>query len=430
MTGAALVNSFKALLQTTLEAIRQGGGTGLLRLSSLICSDNPYRPVKLSGPSANLFHADRPLSDRVTFRLVGRVVLGPGVAGPVSVRFTAPVRDNPQLAGRTETILPLEADGRLNLELMVVFNKPTPRKVQFKVEVIASSGVLETRTVRVELVDLTGFLELIGPKEPANPSGLSFLASVRKILLPADKVFNVAIGRAAAVPAIFQVGSAPAQRLQAYKELLADGGLVDIAHAIVGIEGANRFDPRPRLPIPRVDLKVTWAGDLGSVVQEWIWDTYYLEKPNARTLEEFLAELAGEFELVGDIDGVNLAEGYQPDLSLSENLQRYYAQDAKNRFALFVANTRRDDDSPALTLEPLVPPRLTSESRSFIAEQTHDFASRALGFVLLQSLRFPDKTYLPDPARAALDPNSPEVQRVTSAFVNFLERGLQPPPPP
>ncbi len=424
MTGAALVDAFKALLQTTLEAIRQGGGTGVLRLSSIICSDSPNRPVKLGGPSANLFHADRPLSDRVTFRLVGRVVLDPSMSGPVTVRLTARPVDNPQLAGRIEITQPLEADGRLNLELTIIFNDPTPRKVQFEVQAIGSSGVLETRTVHVELVDLIGFLETIAPREPATPSGLSFLAAVRKLLLPAA-IFNLAIGRAATVTSLFPLGSTPAQRLKEYKELLANGHLVDIAHAIIGVEGAKRFDPRPRLPIQRVDLVVTWAGDLGSAVQEWIWATHYLEDPNAGTLETYLAELVDDSELLGDIDGVNLAAAYQPNLNLAENLRRYYAQDATKRFSLFIANTLRDDGSPALALIPGAPPRLTADARSFIAEQTSRFATQALVSALVESPRFPDKTYLPDPARAALEPDSSEVQRATDLFANFLEQRLK-----
>ena len=46
------------------------------------------------------------------------------------------------------------------------------------------------------------------------------------------------IGRAATVTSLFPLGSTPAQRLKEYKELLANGHLVDIAHAIIGVEAA------------------------------------------------------------------------------------------------------------------------------------------------------------------------------------------------
>ena len=387
--------------------------------------------MQLGGPSANLLHADQPLPDRVTFTFKGKVNLDPNQAGPVDVRITADLSDNPQLTGRVETILPVGPDGGLDHKLTLFFNKPTPRELHFEATVIGPAGLLAERTIRLELVDLTGFLSLIEPLAPAIPS-LDFVASVRKNLLP-NPLFNVAIGRAAAVKSIFPEGTYSAQRLQAYKLLLAGGSLVDIGHVIIGIEGAARSDPQPRwliprvdLVIPRVDFVVSWAGDLGSAVQEWLWAKYYLKKPNTGpTPEALLDELASKPGLVGDLDGVNLAAAYQTNLSLAENLQRYYDQDAENRFALFLDNTRRDDGSQALTLEPNAAPRLTSQSRTFIAEQSSNFATLALLQALLSTPRFKDKTHEPDEVRAALQPDSPEFQLVTDYFAEFLEHGLQ-----
>jgi hypothetical protein len=106
-------------------------------------------------------------------------------------------------------------------------------------------------------------------------------------------------------------------------------------------------------------------------------------------------------------------------------VRRYYEQDADDRFRLFLANTRRDDGTVALALEPGGAPRLTTESRAFIAQKSADFALYGLLQALISTPRFKDKNFLPEPARLALQVDSPEFQRVTTYFVDLLEQGLR-----
>lgn len=423
MTSGALVTALQTLLEETLGAVRRNTASGALQLSSIVCSAYSEDPVLFGGGGANLLHADRPLPEQVTFTFKGRIDLPAGEAGPVQLRATADLLDNPQLIGRVDTILPVSEHGLFSHDLTLIFNSPTPRVLKFEARLIGPAAVLAVQPVEVVLADLEGFLAQIEPFTPATPT-IDFLTAVRRVVFT-NPLFDLAISRGRGVKPLLPKGSRESEKLKAHKALLAGGRLVDISHVIIGIEGADRFDPRPLVPIPRVDLVLTWSGDLGSVVQKWIWDTYYLQEPGAGSLEKYLTKYASVHGMIGDIDAVNLAASYREDLSLTDNLRRYYEQDADDRFRLFLANTRRDDGTVALALEPGGTPRLTAESRAFIAQKSADFALYGLLQALISTPRFKDKNFLPEPARLALQVDSPEFQRVTTYFVDLLEQGLR-----
>lgn len=424
-----------------------GALLGLLELLGLVQSKQPsVKPAltsvslghlgtamfPLSGPRAGLIDSEVPFPNPLRATIQGQVVVEVGVSDPPSFSsLTVSVHldrvSNPDLIGAIDVILPVQADGQFSHQLTAFFRTdgPTPRRLEGVVSVRSGQGVLGSAVLPLELVDLEGFAQLVEKHERSKPapSRLEFLASIRKVFLPAS-LFNALIGRHADVRQFF-LSLPDHDRLTAYAHLSYGGERISIGHVLVGVEGAKRWDPQPRLPVPRVDLVVTWAGDLGSAIQEWAWETYYLALAHPRSLDEFTALLCSRADLLGDIDGVNLAASYDPARPLAVNLRRYYRQQSGQRFSAFLANTLKEEDgSNALSIEPSQPPRFTTSSREFIAQQVVDFATMALLQQLISDPRFPDKTFTPAPVRDLLRPQSPEVQRVAGLFVSLVEAGL------
>jgi GH25 family lysozyme M1 (1,4-beta-N-acetylmuramidase) len=299
--------------------------------------------------------------------------------------------------------------------------------------------------VSVELIDLDGFLALVDPletKRPASQSHLEFLASVRKIYQggpkdPLGSAFDQVLFRFRNVSPLVAPGSASEARFKLYggqDGLFADTDSIDIGHVLTGIEGSPRQDPTNLMdpntpqnlpaPPPRRELIVTWVGDLGSAIQNYIRDFWTaVDTGTPLDLNTYLSRFAGRVDLLGDIDGINLGSAYDAALSLAENLRAYYGRKSRRRFHEFIANSK---DTQGVAVLPLAlgktPPRLSKQARRAIAD---NIRSQYLAPLQLWGRLYhgnePDKRRLVD---AIIQVDSPEMDMAVDYFARFLEDGL------
>jgi GH25 family lysozyme M1 (1,4-beta-N-acetylmuramidase) len=310
-----------------------------------------------------------------------------------------------------------------------------------KVELKGGKSI--TATVVVELIDLDGFLALVDPKEKARPSSqthLEFLASVRKIYQggpkdPLSGAFDFVLYRNRDVKPLVPSDIEDDKRFKLYKDwLFADREWIDIGHVLTGIEGSPKQDPsnqqdpkiskRQNVPkLPRPELLVTWAGDLGSALQKYIKDFWNaIDKGTPVDLNDYLLRLASRIDLIGDIDGINIGSDYDSSRSLAENLRAYYGTKSRHRYHEFIANSKDEKGKAEL---PLVsgkkPPQLSKQARQAIAHNT---------WLFLVPLQINGKLYSgTDPYKRKLvdeiiKVDSPEMDIVVEYFAHFLEDGL------
>lgn len=341
----------------------------------------------------------------------------------------------PELIGGVEEVVPIKADGTFSVGASLVFDKnmPCPRSISGTVALLASRSGAATSSdgFTLEIVDLPGFLKLVRVAELLSANDLVFLASLRKVYEPAS-LFDTIIGRRGTALA----GSRSSRDLvKQYTHLYFEGETISIGHVITGIEGSPTQRPQPRVPMPkgRVDVFVTWAGDLGSVVQEWAWSKYYKQELTP-PLSQFLKELASRSDLIGDIDGINMGYNYDVSRSFADNLSAYYGSTSRRRFTEFLRNTVGADGlTPALILKAGgAAPKLTDESKTFLAEMISAFVIAALIQIQLldptsrETIRekFGDISFVPDEVRELVKPDSPEIRTATQFFTSFLEKGL------
>jgi hypothetical protein len=403
--------------------------------------------ISLSGPGQNLIQGRLP--EQLTLVTSGQVLLRPGRAGGQRLRVQV-VIDHLSQVGTAAVPTP---EGLFQQETRVLLptGQVPPRFLDCTVEVrsgpVGASLLLASTPLRLELITLEGFLELVDAGEAARPSGqthLEYLASIRWLWQSPEanlgKLFKLLIRRQAEVPPYTGAPGDPPtrarrrERLLRFQKLQQDAELIDISHVLVGIEGMPRQKPDPSVGIPRVDLALTWSGDLGSVIAEYAWNKYIQStKPPGWGLQQFTQEFASREDLLGDLDGVNLGAVYDETRSLADNLRSYYASAFARRYSTFIANTKDASNNPALRLEPgSVPPRLTTASATFVATETSIFAWAVLTVRLQRSFGVAGTlavgAAIPG-LEAILKANSPEVQQIARYFVDFLEKGLASEPP-
>ena len=296
-------------------------------------------------------------------------------------------------------------------------------------------GKTVSATIVLELLDLDGFLALVDPKEkvrPASQTHLEFLASVRKIYQggpndPLSGAFDWVVYRNRKVKPLVAPGTAEDQRFQLYKNwVFADREWVDIGHVLTGIEGSPKQEPSKdqSVPLPRrPELLVTWAGDLGSALQAYIKDFWNAIDTGAPLdLNEYLRKRASQFDLTGDIDGINIGSVYDASRSLAGNLRAYYGQKSRRRYHEFIANSKDENGKAEL---PLVagkkPPQLSKQARQAIAVNTREFLVPLWIYGKLYGGADPAKRKLID---EIMKVDSPEMDMVVEYFVRFLEDGL------
>jgi hypothetical protein len=393
-------------------------------------------PVPMRGSGAGLVveQFDQfPELLRLTFR--GRIEKGSLVQNPpamsalqVTVRFRR--MGNPALSGDVQGFVTPEADGSFTIPVSLVFdaNVPRPTELRGMALIEGSSAPVEDVPLEVTNASLDWFLGLLDRWEPAAQasSRLVFVAMIRKSFLTSAD-FNAAIGRHLKVQPLHQKLSYWGERLKVGYHVRFGGEAISVSHVLIGIEGGRIQDPRPSVPLARVDLLVTWAGDLGGALTRHLVETYYRENPEALSLEQYLERTASRADLIGDLDGVNLSFEYDPARSLAENFRTYYAGSGRRRFSRFLEVTETDTGQRALAVEPSGgPPRLTEASKQFIAEQILRAAQAPLvrRTALSPDLPPEKRRQVPPVVEAALRTGSPEIQKLTKTFVDFLEQGL------
>jgi hypothetical protein len=333
----------------------------------------------------------------------------------------------------TASVVKLARDGSFRASTVVGFDGfPHPFRLQVAAQ-LANGKVFRTRLELSPVqVDLDRFLSIVGPKEGAvRQSRLEFLASVRKIYQggPGDPLagaFDWVLYRNRGVRVLFEQEPAMRAWLKEQEAIYADGELVDIGHVLAGIEGASKQQPSEdqQIPVPvRPDLIVTWAGDLGSVLQHNMAGIVAAVAQNQTPKWEEYLKRAPRSDLVGDIDGVNLGSLYDPNDSLTGNLKAYYGKKSARRFHEFIANTLDIKGKPAL---PLVvtdkPPRLSEAAWTFIASSVLSYLAPFWITGKLKAGVAPANYPLID---RILGPTSLEMRAVVAHFVRFLEIGLE-----
>ena len=396
---------------------------------------------------------DFPHPLRVTF--AGEVRAVPYVSASwdktsLQVTITFSRNANPALIGEASAIVSPSASGVFLAQVDLFFDGGVRRPFRLEGEATIENATLPAPPTKVILtnVNLDWFLELVETLEPKSgaPSRLAFVGSLRKVVNPSkefDLVVKTVKGPTPTSPrlsfnALFPAGSTMADRVKAASHLRFGGETISISHVLIGVEGGRRQDPKPSpemlgvLPVfRRPGNLVTWAGDLaGALSSRFIFRNYYLRDPEKRTLEAYIAETASRADLIGDIDGVNLAASYDDKLSLAANLRRYYyGSGSAHRYSLFIQHAEKADGSSALALQPGVgPPRLTAASRQFIAEQVLLIANLILVKMtnLNKDLPAELRTWVPPSPEvtAMLRTDSGEIQNLTNIFVSLLEAGL------
>jgi hypothetical protein len=230
---------------------------------------------------------------------------------------------------------------------------------------------------------------------------------------------------------LFAEHTPAATRLKAYtKSLWADGEAVDIGHVLCGIEGSPFQDPRHDQsgPFSVIDAPtrlrlVTWAGDLGKALHEYIKEFLkVLEAGEPLNLADFLKEEAGRPDLIGDIDGINIGAVYDSRRSLAANLNAYYGTESRRRYRRFIERSR---SASGAALFPLIPgsnpPKLADAARRHIAEQVLAFQSGLSLFKNYPATLDSKKRRL---YADIIRQDSAEVTLVVDNFVEFLEDGL------
>ncbi|MDN3514161.1 MAG: hypothetical protein NG747_07155 [Candidatus Brocadia sp.] len=296
-------------------------------------------------------------------------------------------------------------------------------------------GKTVSATIVLELLDLDGFLALADPKEkvrPASQTHLEFLASVRKIYQggpndPLSGAFDWVLYRNRKVKPLVAPGTVEDQRFQLYKNwVFADREWVDIGHVLTGIEGSPKQEPSKdqSVPLPRrPELLVTWAGDLGSALQAYIKDFWNaIDTGNPLDLNEYLRKRASQFDLTGDIDGINIGSVYDASRSLAGNLRAYYGQKSRRRYHEFIANSKDENGKAELSLVAgKKPPQLSKQARQAIAVNTREFLVPLWIYGKLYGGADPAKRKLID---EIMKVDSPEMDMAVEYFVRFLEDGL------
>jgi hypothetical protein len=407
--------------------------------------------VTMMGPSRGLFvRKEDPFGrredtspDPLTLTFHGRVVIGSNVANPpqlsslrASVRFL--MTDNQALTGIVNAAVPVAADGTYTLPVNLLFrpNLPRPTRLVGRATVEGTTATVESDEFQIENARLDWFLEQIEAEEQrANAaSGLAFLASIRKMLLPSG-AFDRAIRRSATVTQLYNPKSDTGKRWVAAENPIFDREPIRISHALIGIEGNWRQNPQPPQPIPVESLGnlVTWSGDLGSALQEYLFQRYFKKyfpgQPDYPSFEDYVQRLATREQLIGDIDGINLAPMYNATRSLTTNLRAYYGQGSRKRFSRYVQTQEGANRQPVLALQTgAAMPKLSAASRQFLANEISFAATAILAASILQSSVSTSKKIAADPypsdVTAALEATSPEVKRLTDYFADFVEQGL------
>ena len=119
--------------------------------------------------------------------------------------------------------------------------------------------------------------------------------------------------------------------IAALKTDLIIGGR-DLGHVLTGIDSMNFPDTAGIFSMVKVSgaAAATWSGDVGSALVYWANRAGFSD-PSGLRREEFYNQYTSMDDLLGDLDGINLADlpSLKADAPLSARLQRYYQMNSK-----------------------------------------------------------------------------------------------------
>jgi hypothetical protein len=442
-----LIEAVKALI----EAAEGQAGAILPGAATLTVKATGPGPVLASAPPGGrtgglLTGLADPLPNPCRLTLSGRVQVGADLANPpkpatlrVGVAFS--LAENQVLKSAVDESGPVAADGTWELSTTLFFYEQVSRDTLLgSVGVEPTTVPVQPEKIRIDNARFEWFMDTYDREEAkALAQGLKnrrvFLARVRKVVQRV-KAFDFVIGQTANEPALYPATSDMAERWKAADTVVADHVPIRLSHVVAAIEAARKQKPvlalPPGFPDPSrltdryVSDLLSWAGDLASAVQTFLWERHYPSlhpgPPAYPTLEGYLADLASYDQLRGDLDGVILGDRYDPTRALTANLRGYYGSDSRKRYSLFVDTERDSDGNLPIRLKPGSPPRLTAAARDYVAAAV----SVSTRLLLFGALLKAHATGLPVPAAvdAAVDAGSSQMLTTVKYFADFLEAGL------
>lgn len=263
---------------------------------------------------------------------------------------------------------------------------------------------------------------------------LEFVSATRKMFQPPTPrdgrgpdpkwktMFDVFLARNAEICPLAEFGSSQARAIWRFENLAIGDSTVDIGHVLTGIEGGRRQKPGSTYPSAVVrdantEALITWAGDLGSALVRYAVAKVAGQRAD---LADYLKELAGSSDLLGDIDGINLAGLYDENRSLADNFRAYYQARPFRRFQNFLSFAIDDGNNPLFTLASKSPPAIDKASRAHAAGKIVLYARAWIYKAPPNKWTTAQRSGL----HAICDENSREINAVIDYFFSFLENGL------
>jgi hypothetical protein len=426
------------------------------------------------------------------FTIQGQVLRPDRLQAPaeeVFAELTFETADSPGLRDRIDLRAQVAADWRFSFEVAATFIASGARRLSGALSITGGLQAADEPVI-LEIPTLDWALEIIATSA-ADLSSRDLIALMRRTALPAvgfdlvtglisvnDLVLPGALR--AARPRLFAREPVKQKRFSAgMRQLRVHGSNVNLSHVLTGIEGGRRLKPGLRLGFLnapdaiteklRPETLFTWAGDIAKPLQQiaisrW-FSQYYVPgklifdaaeraclalQNDAQRIACLYSLSAPRVDLLGDIDGVNLAFVYdptQPNDEFLRLLRRYYENDSEQRFSLFLERTRPwgSEIGGILASERGVGPegqpwrRLTADSRTWIAEEISATTQASIFARLVEALA-ELALVVGDPnvdlpiifGRILIDPEvagftAPDglpVQQVVGLFVQFVEQGL------
>jgi hypothetical protein len=414
--------------------------------------------ASLNTTPAGLFTGlEAPFPNPLQLKLSGRVQIGanvPNPPAPASLRVGVdfPSSQNQALTSSAGQSTAVAADGTWEVSPTLRFHDQVPRYTlhgSVTVEAPGAPGApVRAQPLRIDNAGLAWCLDILDREETRLKlaNRLMFLARVRKVTQVVG-AFDFVVGQTRDEPKLFAGDPDMAARWKAANVVRVDGQPIRLDHIGAAIEGGRRQQPRLALPNwlagfqPLVDPVIgdllSWGGDLGSAVGSYLFQRHFPEvyggSPVYPTVTDYVVELASHDQLRADLDGVVMADRYDRTRPFAAQLRDWFDHDSGRRFSLFIATERTRTGELALRLKPGDPPRLTEDSKAFLAGVVSNCAQLLLaGTLFLKGWRPPAApdagtatgVAYPAPVDAALDKGSPEVQLAVTWFVDFLQKGL------
>ncbi len=340
------------------------------------------------------------------------------------------------------------ADGSFTTESQLAVDPGTAR-IRVLINLDFRSGKRITTEAIIQYSPLECFLTFIGDwetrQEPWRTSPpcrdavtrLEFLSATRKMFQPTTnkdgappspgwkKIFDKFLARNKEICPLAEFNSPQARAIWRFERLEIAGSMVNIGHVLTGIEGGRKQQPNSTYWYllsrdATTEATLTWGGDLGKALEQYAESIVTGQRPDLRSE---LGKAAGPANLLGDIDGINLAVTYDEDKSLADNLRRYYYANPFRRFRDFLTSAKDDSGMPLFALVSNSPPTIDRSSRQRPGVRISFFAAALMKYKLESGLLNLTASQQYDLA-SMLTPVSKETKAVLDYFFSFLEKGL------